>query len=92
MKKIGIVLSLVFILSSCADGKKLNINGQEVWVEPYGWANKDTKYNENVIYEINFGNAFWSVVGFETIVIPLWLTGWEIYEPVEVKEEIKQNK
>lgn len=86
MKKINIILILfVIILSSCASSKTFQIDGKEVEVKPYGWANKEASYNNNVIYEVSLGNAIWSVIGFETIILPIWLTGWQLFEPVKLK-------
>lgn len=43
-----------------------------------------TKKIEGVTYEA--GNIVWDVIAVETIVIPIWLTGWELYEPVSFVE------
>lgn len=45
-----------------------------------------TRKVDGVKYEVCFGNVAWSVVGLETIIVPLWLTGWELYEPVSFVE------
>lgn len=88
MKKLTIYLmALMLIFSSCASSKTFQIDGQAVEVKPYGWANKETRYNDKVVYEVSLGNVVWSVIGFETIVLPIWLTGWQIYEPVKLKEQ-----
>jgi len=92
MRKIIAILFGALILTSCADSKVLFINGEKTLVKPYGWANKESRYNENVIYEVNPGNIVWSIIGIETIFIPVWLTGWQLFEPVKVKEENKVNK
>jgi hypothetical protein len=65
----------------------LTIEGKQVTVEPYGWANQEAQYNDKVIYQVNAGNIFWDVVLIETAVVPIWLTGWQFYEPVKVKPE-----
>jgi hypothetical protein len=88
MKKIITILLLgVLILSSCASSKTFQIDGQDVNVKPYGWANKEARYNDKVVYEVSLGNVIWSAIGFETIVLPIWLTGWQLFEPVKLKEE-----
>jgi len=79
-----LVIGLV-IFTSCADSKKLMINGKETIVEPYGWANKDVKKVEGVKYQVCFGNVVWIVIGAETVIVPVWLTGWELLEPVSVE-------
>lgn len=78
-------LMSVMLLASCADSKEFIINNQDVLVEPYGWMNKEALKNDSVIYKVNTGNVIWSVLGFETIVLPLYLTGTELYEPVRKK-------
>lgn len=56
-------------------------DGTKFVAEPYGWANYQTKKIEGVTYEACIGN-----IAVETIVIPIWLTGWELYEPVSFVE------
>jgi len=82
------LLNLCFCLllfASCADEKTFIIDGKSVIVEPYGWANADLMKNDSVIYQVNVGNVVWSIIGFETVVAPVVLTGWYLYEPVKKK-------
>lgn len=85
MKNLLIILMTVLILTSCAESQTFIIDGEETIVEPYGWANKQVHKNDSVVYEVSVGNVVWSILGFETIVIPVWLSGWELYEPVRLK-------
>lgn len=88
MKKIITIFLLgLLILSSCASSKTFQIDGQDVNVKPYGWANKKARYNDKIMYEVSLGNVIWSAIGFETIVLPIWLTGWQLFEPVKLKED-----
>lgn len=48
----------------------------------YGWANYQTKRDTRVIYEPVCGNIVWSIILSETIVAPIYFTGWSIMEPV----------
>lgn len=86
MKKLfGLLLIAIIALSSCADSKTFErADGTKFVAEPYGWANYQTKKIEGVTYEACIGNIVWDAV--ETIVIPIWLTGWELYEPVSFVE------
>lgn len=81
---VSVSLMCFILFSSCADSKKFNINGEMVTVEPYGWLNSGDK-NENIIYESNTGNLVWSILLSETIVVPIWLTGYNYYEPISKK-------
>lgn len=88
MKKLFVLLVMaVIMLSSCADSKTLLINGKETVVKPYGWADSQDVKVPGVVYKVNVGNIIWSVILSETIVIPVWLTGWQLMEPVKVKVE-----
>jgi hypothetical protein len=35
-----------------------------------------------IVYEVSFGNVFWSIIFIETIVIPVYFIGWSIKNPV----------
>ena len=85
MKKItSILLVIAFLslglLSGCADSKK--INGKTY--EPYGVANT-WKADPDVQYQIVFGNVIWGILLVETIIFPVWVVGWSIYEPVKMR-------
>ena len=60
-----------------ADG--LVVNGS--YHAPIGiatWHQKDP----DVCYEVVFGNVIWSILLSGTIVVPVYLIGWQILEPV----------
>ena len=84
MNKVRILMLLMLIINiSCADSKTFEINGKQVTVEPYGWADLDKK-NKNIRYETNVGNVVWSILLCQTIVAPVVFTGWYLFEPVEL--------
>ena len=88
---IGIVL---LITGGCADSKTFTIKNSETEIteikaEPYGWANSDSKRIDGVIYEVNGGNIVWSIILCETIFVPIYLTGWQLYEPVRLDNRAK---
>jgi hypothetical protein len=76
-------LLMLMMIISCADSKTFKIDGKDVLVEPYGWADFDLK-KENIRYETNVGNVIWSIILVETIVAPVVFTGWYLFEPVEL--------
>jgi len=78
---VALVMSMT--LSSCHDSKSFTREDGTTFVaEPWGWANQHKKI-EGVVYEPVLGNIVWSVFAFETVIVPVWLTGWAIMEPVE---------
>lgn len=88
MKKLfGLLLIAIIALSSCADSKTFErADGTKFVAEPYGWANYQSKKIEGVTYEACFENIVWDIVTIETVIVPVWLTGWELYEPVSYTE------
>jgi hypothetical protein len=82
MKQILTLLLTAALLAGCASEKV--IDGHTY--EPYGLLNDETKA-PNVQYRINKGNVIWSIVLSETIIVPVWLIGFELYEPVDAKPQ-----
>jgi hypothetical protein len=83
MKRLLIAAALIAAvgLSGCADNK--NIEGQTY--QPYGIINKDTIASPNVNYEISGGSVIAAVIFSETVVVPIYVVGWDLWEPVCVK-------
>jgi hypothetical protein len=74
------------VLTSCADSKTFVDNkGTEFTAQPYGWANYESLKYDTVVYEPCIGNIVCSAIFSETVVVPVWLTGWQIMEPVALK-------
>lgn len=88
MKKLfGLLLIAIIALSSCADSKTFErADGTKFVAEPYGWANYQSNKIEGVTYEACFENIVWDIVAIETVIVPVWLTAWELYEPVSYTE------
>ena len=82
MKKFCLLLIILvlFLFTSCAENKTFEIKGQKTEIKPYGLLNPEQK-NDSIIYQISPGNLLCSVVFSETIVVPIYLFGWQFYEP-----------
>ena len=89
MKKLLIILSLgLLLISSCTSKKSFQTNvNTTIVAEPYGIADKDEKQLDTVVYKISAGNVFWAVIFSETIIVPIYFVGWDIYQPVRLKNE-----
>lgn len=83
MKRLFIIGALIAAvgLSGCADRKTLEGNTYE----PYGIANKDTVASPNVNYQVSAGSVIAGILFSETIIVPIYVVGWDLYEPVCVK-------
>ena len=44
-----------------------------------------SEMNSNIEYQVVWGNVVWSILLCQTIVVPVVLIGWYLYEPIGVK-------
>jgi hypothetical protein len=90
MKKGLFLLMMVTVLftTSCADS--LTVDGKTY--EPYGFVNEDEFKDPNVVYKVHIPNLIGAVVFFQTIGFPIYVVGWEFYEPVRLKEVQTETK
>ena len=94
-KVVSLFLVGAFVLSfsACSDSRAIttyserngNIVSESHVYEPYGWIDFNEKKNPNVEYEIVVGNVIWAIIFSETLIVPVILTGWYLYEPVTPK-------
>ena len=66
-----------FLVTGCHDSKVI---GGTLY-EPVGVAD-ESKKSPDVQYDIVWGNVVWSVIFSETLVVPVVLIGWYLWEPV----------
>lgn len=78
--KIIVSLFLVCLLIGCAHEK--NINGQTY--EPKGVFTMDER-DSSIKYRLSVGNVIWACILSETIVAPVVICGWYLWEPVYKK-------
>lgn len=83
MKKLIILIMSALMIYSCAESKKFRKQDGTVFeAEPYGWANYQTNKIKGVKYEINAPNMVLSLIFVETIIAPVLITGYNLFEPV----------
>ena len=78
---IGILILIVIICSlpSCAAEDK-TIDGTTYGT--YGIFNESEMKNPNIRYEISTGSVVISIIFCETIIIPIYFVGWDLFQPV----------
>lgn len=82
MKKVMFLFLLgIVLLSSCAESK--TIDGKVY--KPYGLFNEDTYKNDSIVYELSPGSVICSIIFIETVFVPVYTVGWDLYEPVRKK-------
>lgn len=84
MKVIIIIILGLLLLSSCSQNKTFK-NG--LTAEPYGLVNKDEIQLDTVVYEINTSDVLYGIIFCETVIVPIYIVGWDLYEPVRLKNE-----
>ena len=86
MKKVFktlVFILLVGLLTSCADEKTIN----NITYKPYGYFNEEIEKNDSIAYQVSPEAVISSILFCETIVVPVYIIGWELYEPVKLKEK-----
>lgn len=90
---IAVVVTLMFSLLACGDSKTLcfdkhnSASCQEF--ETYGFIDKDVNRDERIAYELVVGNIVWSIILSGSLAAPILLLGFDAYEPVGIRSEIK---
>jgi len=85
----ALVLALVACLTGCAKARTIEFSEGSRRVEPYGlYAELFDKARKDpaVEYELNVPNVVLSVVFCETIIVPIILCGWYLWEPAGPKD------
>ncbi len=78
MKYLITIIIFLFLISC---GNSYYNQGKEY--ECYGLIDKDQIKDNNIKYNIETGNLIWSVLGFETAILPIWLMGYRLYCPYD---------
>ena len=89
MKKVMVLILVVslLVISSCASRK--NIEGKTY--DTYGLFNEKARRNPNIEYEVSVWSVIWSIVMVETIVVPVYCIGFDLYQPVCSKESLDKE-
>ena len=83
-----LAIATVLLVSSCADEK--TING--VTYRPYGLINEATCKNDSVQYEVSGWAVFSGIVFCEVIAPPIYVFGYNLYEPIGLKKDYENIK
>ena len=81
MKKIIVAVMLAAFLASTAVGcgSDKTIGGKTYTT--YGLFNTGENKNPKIRYEPIWGNIFWGIILFETIIAPIYFFGFSLNEP-----------
>lgn len=85
MKKIIIAALLVSLLAGCGQPRVLTVDGKAKEYPTYGLFNQNASKSEKVCYDISVGNVVWSIIGFDSVILPVYFAGFSLFNPVGVK-------
>jgi len=83
----SLVLLLVMTtlsLSIAGCGDQMTIKG--VTYPTYGVLNEDENKNPNVVYRVSMSNVIVGIIFSETIIVPVYIIGWDLFEPIGLKQ------
>lgn len=85
MKKATLILLCSLLVAGCNNAK--TING--ITYETFGIADEDEKRNPNIEYKVSIGSVVVAAIFSETIVIPIYIVCYDLWEPSGPKTSIK---
>lgn len=90
MKKIILAaLVVASLFASCSNEKTFRKkDGSTFTVKPYGWLSKESKV-EGVNYELNAPDIVVSIIFAPSVIAPVLLTAYDVWEPVSYIEPSK---
>jgi hypothetical protein len=74
-------LATTLMLSACGNDK--TINGKNY--DTYGVFNEESQKDPAILYEVSAGSVIWAIILCETIVFPVYIVGWDLWQPVRAK-------
>jgi hypothetical protein len=86
LKKLVVIFCLAVMLTACGGA---TVNG--VMYDSYGLANEDTHKNPNINYEVSVASVVLGIILCETIIVPVYIIGWDLMKPVGPKIDVDPN-
>ena len=80
MKKLVIVFALAAMLAGCGGDV---VNG--VHYNSYGIVTEEAQKNPNIQYEVSALSVIFAIILVETVVVPVYVIGWDLFKPVGLK-------
>jgi hypothetical protein len=85
MKKLLMVSTLCLALAGC--GGNTIPTGKGGVYESYGFANESTYKSKRVCYRISPASVILAFLFSETIVVPLYFIGFDLFDPIRLKKD-----
>ena len=75
------------LLAGCGESKQLGEDSARKLYPAYGIINEKSNRSRHVCYEIPLLNILAGILLVETVFVPVYIIGWDLYEPVRLKRE-----
>lgn len=87
MKKLIALALIAAMLTGCSHSYTVPAkNGNLAVTYPtYGLVDAAEHKSDKMCYSMSVGNVILAIILIETVVVPLWVVGWELYNPVREK-------
>ena len=89
MKKlVALALATSIALAGCEPSYRTlptGPNGEMEKYRTYGLLNADTAKSDKVCYELSIMKLVLSIALIETVLVPFYFIGWDIFDPVSIK-------
>lgn len=87
MKKLITLITLcVFALAGCGVSKQLRLPDNTIKNYPtYGFFTEAQDKSDKVCYEFIAVNLIPFIIFIETVIVPIYIFGWDLWEPVRLK-------
>jgi hypothetical protein len=76
--KLILITAAAISLVSCGNDQTIDNKHYQT----FGVANQDAYRDPNIVYEISAGSVIWGIILCETIVVPVYIIGWDLWQPV----------
>ena len=89
------VLSLLLLLVSCVASREIDTPNGQKQISYYGVFSENSDKNPHIYYRVSPWNVVVGAIFCETIVVPIVVVGWYLFEPVRYESvgeagEVKQ--
>lgn len=82
------VLASTMLLSACGNDK--TIDGKHY--DTFGVFNETSTRDPKILYEVSPGSVIWAIILSETLVVPVYIIGWDLWQPVKAYPPAADSK
>jgi len=81
---VAVIAFFIWAMSQALTPVEITVNGKVA--SSYGLLNRDARYRDDVVYEVPFDHVVIPIICIETIIVPAWYVGYNLWVPVGPKK------